>query len=103
LQEVNVNSAKFSGKVTKVYKSGFVCEIPPRTEKGFPTAVWVKQSESAAMPPLGQEVVIDAALSTSKGKEGAPPQLCVYAFEVIGVDKHTADPKTKSEEDDIPF
>ena len=97
-----MNSAKFSGKVTKVYKSGFVCEIPPRNENGFPTAVWVKMSESAAMPPLGQEVVIDSALSTSKGKEGAPPQLCVYAFEVIGIEKQAAKAVAENE-DSIPF
>ena len=97
-----MNNVTFRGTVAKVYKSGFVCEIPPRTDKGFPTGVWVKISETTTPPCEGNEVIVVGSLSTSKGKSG--PQLGVYAFEVVSVESSGFKGKAgPPDEDDIPF
>jgi len=97
-----MNNVTFRGTVTKIFKSGFVCEIPPRTEKGFSVGVWVKQGDGALQPNENEDVIVVGALSTSKGKNGAPPQLCVYAFEVVPV-SGSEPTRANPEDDDPPF
>ena len=97
-----MNNVTFRGTVAKVYKSGFVCEIPPRTDKGFPTGVWVKISETTTPPREGDDVIVVGSLSTSKGKSG--PQLGVYAFEVASIEySGTKGNDGPPDESDEPF
>jgi hypothetical protein len=96
-----LNNVVFQGTVSKVYKSGFTVEIPPRGESTFTTNVWVKLKKDATGPSEGTPVLISGSLSSSPGKNGAPPQLCVFAFDVIPIIA-TAEGR-KPPEDDIPF
>jgi hypothetical protein len=96
-----MNQVIFKGMVTKVFKSGIVVEIPPRNEKGVPVSVWVRHAEGLAQPSEKADVIISGCLSVSKGKNGGPPQLIVYAFNIYELGAASND--TVEEDESVPF